>query len=97
MFMNASDISQTPIVRRFGVRGARLWAKVWFSVMYLMLAAVAVGLCLVGPELFAAGWRGIFAGCLAGALLVFATSFLTQMRLRILAELAELETRKKMA
>ena len=93
--MNTSDISQTPIVRRFGVRRARLWAKVWFSIMYLMLAAIAVGWSFAGPALFAAGWRGLVVGCVAGSLIVFATSLLTQMRTKVLSELAELEWLRK--
>ena len=94
MFMNTFDISQAPIVRRIGVRRAKLWAKVWFSMMYLMLGAIAVGWSFAGPALFAAGWRGVLAGCIAGLLLVFATSLLTQMRMKFLAELAELEWQK---
>jgi len=94
--MKAPDISQTPIVKRFGVRGAKLYGKVWFSILYLMLVAVTAGFWLVGPE-FAAGWRRILVGCFVGALIVFAASLLTRMRLRFLAEIAELETRQKMA
>ncbi len=95
MFMNTSDISQTPIVRRFGVRRARIWGKVFFSIMYLMLAAIAVGWSSAGPALFAAGWRGILAGCFVGSLLIFATSLLTQMRLKFLAEIAVLNLPKE--
>ena len=94
--MKAPDISQTPIVKRFGVRGAKLYGKAWFSILYLMLVAVTAGFWFVGPE-FATGWRRIVVGCFVGALVVFAASLLTRMRLKFLAEIAELETREKMA
>lgn len=93
--MKAPDISQMPIVKRFGVRGARLFAKMWFSIMYLALVAVTAGFWIVGPE-FPEGWRRILLGCLVGALVVFAASLLTRMRLKLLAEIAELEARGKM-
>jgi hypothetical protein len=33
--MKTPDIAQMPIVKRFGVRGAKLYAKIWFSILYL--------------------------------------------------------------
>ena len=95
-FMKAPDISQTPIVKRFGVRGAKLFAKIWFSIMYLALVAITAGFWIVWPE-FVEGWSRIFMGCFVGALVVFAASLLTRMRLKYLAEIAELEAREKMA
>ena len=89
--MKTSDIAQTPIVKRFGIRGAKLYAKIWFSILYLMLVAVTAGFWIVGPE-FAAGWRRIVVGLLVGALIVFAASLLTRMRLKFLAEIAQLES-----
>jgi hypothetical protein len=94
--MKTPDISQTPIVKRFGVRGAKLYGKVWFSILYLMLVAVNAGLWFVGPE-FAVGWRRMVVGCFVGALVVFAASLLSRMRLEFLAEMADLETRQKAA
>ena len=94
--MKTSDISQTPIVKRFGVRGAKLYAKIWFSVLYLMLIAITAGFWIVEPE-FAAGWRRILVGCFVGALVVFAASLLTRMRLKFLAEIEQLEARGKTA
>ena len=88
--MKTSDISQTPIVKKFGVRGAKLYAKIWFSVLYLMLVAVTAGFWFVGPE-FTTGWRRIVVGSFVGALVVFAASLLTRMRLRFLAEMNQLE------
>ena len=94
--MKAPDISQTPIVKRYGVRGAKLYAKIWFSILYLMLVAVTAGFWIVGPEL-AAGWRRIIVGCFAGALIVFAASLLTRMRLKFFAEIEQLESHGKPA
>jgi hypothetical protein len=92
--MKAPDISQTPIVKKFGVRGAKLFAKIWFSIMYLALVAITAAFWIVWPE-FAEGWRRIFFGCFVGALVVFAASLLTQMRLKYLAAIEQLEIREK--
>jgi hypothetical protein len=88
--MNTSDISQTPIVKKFGVRGAKLYMKIWFSFFYLMLVAVTAGFMFVGPE-FAAGWRRIVVGSFVAILVIFAASLLTRMHLRFLAEINQLE------
>jgi uncharacterized BrkB/YihY/UPF0761 family membrane protein len=92
--MKAQDISQTPIVKRFGAHGAKLFAKIWFSIMYLALAAITAGFWIVGP-MFPEGWRRIFIGCFFGALVVVAASILTRMRLKFLAEIEQLESRGK--
>jgi hypothetical protein len=94
--MKTTDISQSPIVNRYGVRGARRWAKIWFSVLYLMLVAITAGLWIMSPE-FAGGWNRIFVGCIVGALVVFAASLLTRMRLKFLTEIAQLEAQGKTA
>ena len=94
--MKTPDISQTPIVKRFGVRGAKLFATIWFSIMYLALVAITAGFWIVWPE-FAEGWRRIVIGCFVGALVVFAASLLTRMRLEYLAGIERLETREKTA
>jgi len=90
LLMKTSDISQTPIVKKFGVRGAKLYARIWFSVLYLTLVAVTAGFWFVGPE-FVAGWPRIVVGSFVGALIVFAASLLTRMYLRFLAEMNQLE------
>jgi hypothetical protein len=92
--MKTPDIAQTPIVKRFGIRGAKLYAKIWFSILYLMLVAVTAGFWIIGPD-FAAGWRRIVVGCFVGALIVFAASILTRMRLKFLAEIEQLESQVK--
>ncbi len=94
--MKAPDISQTPIVKRFGVRRAKLMAKIWFSIMYLALVAITAGFWMVGPE-FPEGWRRIFVGCFVGAVVVFAASLLTRMRLKFVAEIDRLESKGKKA
>jgi len=94
--MKTTDISQSRIVKRYGVRGARLWAKIWFSVLYLILVAITAGLWIMSPE-FGEGLNRIFVGCIVGALVVFAASLLTRMRLKFLAEIAQLESQGKTA
>jgi hypothetical protein len=93
-FMKAPDIAQTLVVKRLGIRGAKLYAKIWFSIGYLMLVAITAGFWVVGPE-FTAGWRRIVVGLFAGALIVLAASLLTRMRLKFLAEIAQLESQNK--
>jgi len=40
IFIKTSNISDAPIVRKYGVRGARLFARLWFSVMYVIAVAL---------------------------------------------------------
>lgn len=94
--MKTSDISQTVLIRRYGIRGGKLFARLWFSLLYVLLIALAASLPLVGPEV-AAGWRRIVLGCIAGALIVLAASLLTRMRLEFLASLERLEAGEKAA
>jgi len=94
--MKTPDISETPLVRRYGVRGARLFARLWFPLLYVFLIALTMGLIVVGPE-FVAGSRRIFIGSLAGGLIVLAASLLTRMRLEFLAAIERLESREKVA
>ena len=61
--MKTSDISETPVVRKYGVRGAKLFARIWFSFMYAFLAAATAGLWILGPE-FPAGWSRVLIGVL---------------------------------
>ena len=93
-FMSAPDISQTPIVKRFGVRGAKLFAKIWFSIMYLALVGITAGFWIVWPE-FVEGWSRLCMGCFVGTLVVVAASLLTRMRLKYLAAIEQLETLEK--
>ncbi len=88
--MKTSDISQTALIRRYGVRGGKLFARLWFSLLYIILIALAAALPVVGPEV-APGWSRIVVGCIAGALIVLAASLLTRMRLEFMASIERLE------
>jgi hypothetical protein len=94
--MKTSDISETPLVRRYGVRGAKLFARLWFPLLYVFLVALTAGFFIVASE-FAMGWRRISIGFLAGGLIVIAASLVTRMRLEFLAAIERLETRGKAA
>ena len=87
--MKTCDISQTPLVRRYGVRGAKLFAHLWFPVLYFVLMCLATAPCFVGSELV--GWRRIVFGGVFGALVVLGASLLTKMRLNYLAAIERLE------
>jgi hypothetical protein len=76
------------------VRGARLFAQIWFSLLYTFLTAIAAGTWIISPE-FAGGWRRILVSCFAGALIVTAASLLTRMRLDYVAAIERLEARGK--
>ncbi len=88
--MKTPDISQSPLVRRYGVRGAKLFARLWFPFMYLGLVGLATGFWFVGPELIS-GWRRTFLGCLSETLIILAASLLTRMRLHYLSGIEMLE------
>src|SRR5258706_8549237 len=91
LFMKTSDISKTPLVRKYGVRGAKLFARLWFPFLYVLLIAPTAALWAVAPEL-AAGWKRILFGFLVGGLTVLAASLLTRMRLGDLADIERLES-----
>ena len=88
--MKTLDISQTQLVRRYGLRGAKLFARLWFPLLYFALIFLVAALWFVGPELIT-GWRRIFIGCLSGTLVVYAASLLTKMRLEYLLAIETLE------
>ena len=88
--MRTSDISNTPLVRKYGVRGAKLVARFWFPLLYVLLIAPTAALCALAPQL-ATGWRRILFGCLVSGLTGLAASLLTQMRLGYLAAIERLE------
>ena len=94
LLMKTSDISNTPVVRKYGVRGAKLFARFWFPLLYLLLIAPTAALWALAPEL-ATGWRRIFFGCLVSGLTVLAASLLTRMRLGYLAAIERLEAGKR--
>ncbi len=92
--MKTTDISDTPLVRRYGVRGAKVFARLWFPLLYAFLISLTTGFFVVGPE-FATGSQRIFTGFMAGVLIICAASLLTRMRLEFLAAIERLESRGK--
>ena len=51
------------------MRGAKLFARLWFPLLYLFLVALTTGVFVIGPE-FRVGWPRIFIGSLVGGLVV---------------------------
>ena len=94
--MKTPDLSVTSLVQKYGARGARRFARIWFPAMYAMLTASAAGLWIFGPE-FTGGWQRPFFGFLVATLVVTATSVLTRMRLEFLAGIEQLEAKQKAA
>ncbi|MGD1087002.1 MAG: hypothetical protein ABSA47_19885, partial [Verrucomicrobiota bacterium] len=78
-----------------GVRGAKIFARVWFPFMYLLLAAVNAAAWLLAPDWEMSRWDRVFLGCVVGGLTVVGASVLTRMWLQLLAETKELERRGK--
>jgi hypothetical protein len=87
--MKTCDISQTQLVRRYGVRGAKLFARLWFPLLYCALICLAGALCFVGPEVV--GSRRIVMAGISGTLVVFATFLLTRMHCNYLAAIERLQ------
>jgi hypothetical protein len=92
--MKTHDLSQTPIVRRYGTHGARWFARIWFPLLYVLLAALTAALWIYSPE-FTVTWQRIFIGSMAGLLVVAAASRLSRMRLEYLASLELLEAERR--
>ena len=72
------------------MRGAKIFARLWFPLLYGFLTAITAGLSILSPE-FPPGRSRIFIGCFAGVLIVLASSRLTRMRLEYLAAIERLE------
>jgi len=93
--MKTMHIADSLVVRKYGVRGAKIFARLWFAYIYALLIGVNAAAWVLAPEL-ATGWGDrIFMGCLFGGLTVLAASLLSRMRLQFLAEIKELESRGK--
>lgn len=88
--MKTHDLSQTPIVRRFGTRGARWFARLWFPVLYIQLAVLTAGLWFISPE-FTETWQRISIGSFTAILVITAASRLSRMRSEYFASLEQLE------
>lgn len=94
--MKTPDLSETSLVQKYGARGARRFAKIWFPTLYVMLTASTAGLWVFGPE-FTGGWQRPVLGFLMATLVVTAASVLTRMRLEFLAGIEQLEAKPKAA
>ncbi|HWW01482.1 MAG TPA: hypothetical protein VNZ64_17425 [Candidatus Acidoferrum sp.] len=92
--MKIPDLSETPLVRKYGPRGARWFARIWFPVLYAMLAVVTAGFWIIDPQ-FPATWPRILIGFLVTVLVIVAASILTRMRLQFFAGIEQLEAKPK--
>ena len=72
------------------MRGAKVFAHLWFPLLYAALVAVTAALWFVGPELVF-GWRRLLLACVSAMLAVFVASLLTRMRLQYLSAIETLE------
>ena len=94
--MKTADLSVTGLVQKYGARGARRFARVWFPAMYAMLTSSTAGLWIFGSE-FTGGWQRTLLGFIIATLVVAAASVLTRMRLEFLTGIEQLETKPKTA
>ena len=92
--MKTQDLSETTLVRKYGARSARRFAKIWFPALYAMLTAFTSGLWCISPE-FTGGWQRPILGFLIATLIVTAASVLTRMRLEFLAGIEQLEAKPR--
>jgi len=94
--MKTPDLSQTSLVRKYGARGARRFARIWFPALYAMLTASTAGLWAFAPE-FNGGWQRPVLGFFIATLVVTAASVLTRMRCEFLAGIDQLDAKQKNA
>jgi uncharacterized membrane protein YdjX (TVP38/TMEM64 family) len=91
--METSDISDSMLFRKCGLRGAKIFARLWFPFLYFLLVAVNAGASVLFPKMATSRGDRILLGCVVGGLRVLAASVLTRMCLEFLAEVKELERR----
>ena len=86
--MKLSDLLWTPIVRRFGTRGARWYGRAVFAWLYALLIYFTAKLFIYGQDFtFTATWRRVVFGSLVAVLVVIAASILTKMRIEYFASI----------
>jgi hypothetical protein len=86
--MKLSDLLWTPIVRRFGARGARWYGRVVFAWLYAMLIFFTARLWIHSQDFASAGTvRGVLFGSIVAVLVVVAASMLTKMRIEYFASI----------
>jgi hypothetical protein len=88
--MKTTDVSDSLVVRKYGVRGAKMFARLWFPWLYFLLIAVMAASWVRAPE-FVTVWGRFINGSLVGGLTVLAASLLTRMRLEHLTAIKQLE------
>ncbi len=88
------DTAQKELIRRYGVRGVKVFAGIWFAVLYGMLTACGAGLWMLAPEATDT-WRRVLFGTLVAILVIVAASVLTRMRLRYFAGIERLESQQR--
>jgi hypothetical protein len=84
--VTAPDISATALVRRFGVGGARIFARIWFPLAYLLLTGLGAALWIQPGD---PGSDGLRAGAML--LVVLAALLLAGMWLRYRKSIERLE------
>ena len=92
--MKTPDLSKTPFVQKYGVRGARWHGRICFAALYAMLTAITAALWIFSPE-FEGTWRRAILGILIAILVVIAASVLTRMRLEFFAGVEQLEASER--
>jgi uncharacterized BrkB/YihY/UPF0761 family membrane protein len=92
--MKTPDIAQKELVRRYGLRGVKLFARLWFAALYGMLIVCGAGLWILAPEA-TGSWRRVLFGSIVAVLVIVAASVLTRMRLRYFAGIERLESQQR--
>ena len=96
--MKTPDLSKTPVVQKFGARGARWYGRVLFASLYVILISLTARLLIYSPEFTSTGtWRRVFYGSLVAVVIVIAASVLTQRRIEFFAGIEQLEAKPKAA
>ena len=86
--MKVHDISDTLVVRRFGTRGARLFGRLWFSLVYAVFVSAEIAI------LSFAGWLdtpGLWTISLASLIIIIGVALVTKMQLEYWHSIHELE------
>lgn len=88
--MKTHDISNTPLVRRFGIGGAKLFARIWFPAAYLAIIVLVTLLWKAVSDAIL-GSDSLVFGAIVTTFAVMATAVPTRMRLEYWASIEKLE------
>jgi hypothetical protein len=92
--MKSRDITQTPVFRKYGIKGMRRFCIVWGTFMYLFLIFISVrGLYALMQIIDEPGSRILLFT--AVILIVTAASLITRMLIGTFSELRALESQQK--